>query len=102
ARSVWMTLVADAMSAIRDAEEAEDPEWPERGWHAEVLRRVLPEIDSRRSETELLRLAATEWRRHPGSATFLSRAEAAIGEIIQANKSLRKTIQNLMREGVSL
>src|SRR6266480_5160264 len=95
-----MTLVTDSMSAIRNGEDDEEPEWPERGWHAEVLQRVLPEIDPTRSETELLHLAATEWRSHPGSATFLSRAEAAIGEIIQANKSLRKTMQTLMREGV--
>lgn len=100
ARSVWMALVADSMSAIRTPEDDEDPEWPVDGWHTEVLKRVLPEIDPTRSESELLRLAAKEWRTHPGSATFLSRAEAAIGEIIQANKSLRKTAQTLIREGI--
>jgi len=101
ARSVWLTLLANSMSAIHGGEEGEDPEWPEREWQSEVLRRVLPEIDSSRSEAELLRLAGTEWRTHPGSAAFLSRAEAAIGEIIQANRSLRKTTQTLLREGVA-
>ena len=100
ARSVWLTLLSASMSAIRGGDEGEDPEWPEREWQTEVLRRVLPEIDSTRTEAELLRLAASEWRAHPGSAAFLSRAEAAMGEIIQANKALRKTVQTLLREGV--
>jgi hypothetical protein len=100
ARSVWMTLLGTAMSGIRCDDPDEDPEWPESDWQAETLKRVLPEIDPTRSETELLRLAASEWRQYPGSATFLSRAEAALGDLIQSNKSLRKTIQTLMREGV--
>lgn len=101
ARSVWLTLLCDSMSAIHGGEDGEDPEWPEREWQSEVLRRVLPEIDFSRTEAELLRLAASEWRTHPGSAAFLSRAEAAIGELIQANKSLRKTTQALLRDGVA-
>lgn len=100
ARSVWMTLLGTAMSGIRSEDPEEDPEWPESDWQSETLKRILPEIDPARSESELLRLAATEWRQYPGSAVFLSRAEAALGDLIQSNKSLRKTIQTLMREGV--
>uniref|UniRef100_A0A7C4LMD1 Uncharacterized protein n=1 Tax=Schlesneria paludicola TaxID=360056 RepID=A0A7C4LMD1_9PLAN len=100
ARSVWMTLLGTAMSGIRCDDPDEDPEWPDSDWQAEILKRILPEIDPTRSDSELLRLAASEWRQYPGSATFLSRAEAVIGDLIQANKSLRKTIQTLNREGI--
>ena len=100
ARSIWMTLLGTAMSGVRWDDPDEDPEWPESDWQTETLQRVLPEIDPARSESELLRLAASEWRQHPGSASFLSRAEGAIGDLIQSNKSLRRTIQTLMREGV--
>jgi len=48
----------------------------------------------------LLHLAAEEWRTHPGSAVFQGRAEATVGDIVNANKSLRKSIQKLIREGV--
>lgn len=100
ARSVWMTLVNDAMASIRLGEDGEEPEWPERSWQVEVLKRILSHIDSSKSETELLHLAAEEWRTHPGSAVFQARAEATVGDIVNANKSLRKSIQKLIREGV--
>jgi hypothetical protein len=100
ARSVWLALVHDAMSAIPSEEDGEEPVWPEREWHSEVLRRILVEIDPGKSEAELLRLAATDWRRHPGSATFAARAEAIIGEVIGANKALRKSTQALIRRGI--
>ncbi len=100
ARSVWMALLFDSMAAIKPGEDNEDPTWPEREWQAEVLKRMLPEIDSVKSEPEILRLAAREWRTHPGSGAFLSRAEAAIGEFVGANKSLRKSTQTLLRKGI--
>lgn len=100
ARSVWLALVHDAMSAIPCDEDDEEPTWPEREWHAEVLRRILVEIDPGKSESELLRLAATEWRRHPGSAAFAARAEAVIGDVVGANKALRKSTQALIRRGI--
>ena len=100
ARSVWMVLLTDSMAAIRSGEDNADPTWPEREWQAEVLRRILPEIDSAKSEAEILRLATNEWRTHPGSAAFLSRAEAVIGEFVGANKTLRKSTQTLLRKGI--
>ncbi|MBI3319515.1 MAG: hypothetical protein HYZ89_02880 [Candidatus Omnitrophica bacterium] len=100
ARSVWMALLADALTAVKPGEEGEEPDWPDAEWQAEILRRVLPEIDRTKSERELLRMAAEEWRTHPGSAELLSRAEAIIGDVIGVNKSLRKSIQTLVREGV--
>ena len=102
ARSVWMTLVADAMSAVFGTLKMVKIQSGQSGGGMQKYLGVYCQRSMRDDpETELLRLAATEWRRHPGSSTFLSRAEAAVGEIIQANKFLRKTIQNLMREGVS-
>jgi hypothetical protein len=98
ARSVWMALVGDALAAVRPGDEGEEPEWPERDWQAEVLRRVLPEVDPGKPERELLRLAAEDWRDHPGSAEFLSRAEAVIGDAIRANETLRRFVQQY-REG---
>lgn len=92
ARSVWMALVANAMDAIPEVVD-DEPSWPDVEWQAEVLRRVLPEIDPNQPERELLRLAATEWRTHPGSATFLSRAEAVVGDLVKANESLRRFVQ---------
>lgn len=99
-RSVWMTLVNDSMAAIRKGIDGEEHQWPERSWQTEVLQRVLPEVDSSRSESQLLDSAATEWREYPGASTFQGRAEAAVGEIIDANKTLRKSIQKLIREGI--
>jgi hypothetical protein len=94
ARSVWMALVSDSMAAIPPIEGDEEPTFPETEWKAEVLRRLLPEIEPAQSERQLLRLAATEWRTHPGSATFLARAEAVVGEILKINESLRRFVQN--------
>jgi hypothetical protein len=99
-RSVWQALVHDAMSAIPGVEDGEEPTWPEREWHAEVLRRILPEVEPGKSESELIRLAATDWRQHPGSAGFAARAEAVIGDLIGANKALRKSTQALIRQGI--
>ena len=42
---------------------------------------------------ELLELAATEWRSHPGAGEFHARAEAAVGDLIRADESLRRLIQ---------
>ncbi|MBX3412391.1 MAG: hypothetical protein KF708_06870 [Pirellulales bacterium] len=100
ARSVWMALLGDAMSAVIPGEDGEDPTWPNREWHAEVLKRILPEIEPAKSETEILNLAAGEWQAHPGSATFLSRSEAVIGDLVGANKALRKSTQTLLRKGI--
>jgi hypothetical protein len=100
ARSVWMTLVNDSMAAIREGEDGDETEWPERSWQTEVLKRILPEIDATKSEAELLHLAADDWRKQSGSAVFQSRAEAVIGELTNANKTLRKAMQKLIREGV--
>lgn len=100
ARSVWLTLVCDAMAAVKAAGDGEEPEWPERSWQKEVLDRVLPEVDTTKSEMELLQLASEEWRTHPGSASFLMRAEAVVGEMINANKTLRKSTQKMLHEGI--
>ncbi len=100
ARSVWMALLGDAIAAIKEGEDGQEPEWPDSEWQAEVLRRILPEIEKSKSERELLQLAADDWRTHPGSAEFLSRAEAVIGELINANKSLRKSVQALAKGGL--
>ena len=101
ARSVWMALVQDAAAAVRVPDEPDaDPEPPEKEWQAEVLRRVLPMIDPSLSEAEALRRCATDWREHPGSAAFAARAEAAVGELIEANKTLRRTLRTLTRGGV--
>ena len=99
ARSVWMALLGDALAGIKTGDDGEEPDWPDAEWQAEVLRRVLPEINKSKSESELLRLAAGDWRTHPGSAEFLSHAEAVIGDIIGANKALRKSVQILERKG---
>jgi hypothetical protein len=100
ARSVWLALLHDAMSAIPPEEENEELTWPEREWHVDVLRRILPEIDPGKGESELLRLASNDWRQHPGSASFAARAEAIIGDLVGANKALRKSTQALIRQGI--
>lgn len=100
ARSVWLALLYDAMAAIQPGDDGEEPTWPEREWHVDVLKFILPKIDEAKSDSEILRLAATEWRSNPGSSSFMSRAEAIVGEIIGANKSLRKSTQTLIRKGI--
>jgi hypothetical protein len=96
ARGVWMELVAVAMAAIRagDGEgRGEKADWPEAEWQCDVLRRVLPRVAPGKPERELLELAATEWRAHPGAGEFYARAEAVVGEMIRADESLRRLIQ---------
>lgn len=101
ARGVWMVLVSDALAAVRPGEDGDEPEWPEAEWQAEVLRKVLPEVAPGKPERELLRLAANDWRTHPGSAEFLSSAEAVVGDIIKANESLRRFVQTYREGGES-
>jgi hypothetical protein len=101
ARGVWMALAADALASVRGADDemgADEPDWPEAEWQAEVLRRVLPDVAPAKADRELLALASTEWRSHPGAAEFYSRAEAVIGDMIRANETLRRFIQNYRGE----
>jgi hypothetical protein len=103
ARGVWMALVADALASVRMASDeagSDGPDWPEAEWQAEVLRRVLPQVAPGKADRELLDLAATEWRSHPGAAEFLSRAEAVVGEMIRANETLRRFVQNYRGEEI--
>jgi hypothetical protein len=92
ARGVWMELVAVAMAAIRH-DEGGRAVWPEAEWQEEVLRRVLPRVAPGKPERELLELAATEWRSHPGAGEFYARAGAVVGDLIRADESLRRLIQ---------
>jgi hypothetical protein len=83
-----MALVADALAAVREqtneAGETE-PDWPDADWQREVLEQVLPQVAPGKSDRELLKLAATDWRAHPGAAAFYASAEAVVGDIIRAN-----------------
>jgi hypothetical protein len=100
-RGVWMALMADALAAVRaesDESGSGEPDWPDTEWQAEVLRRVLPEVAPGKSDRELLKLAATEWRTHPGAAEFYARAEAMIGDMIRANETLRRFVLNYRGE----
>jgi hypothetical protein len=99
ARGVWMALVADALAAVRSGDDGEEPDWPEPDWQKEVLRKVLPEVAPGLPEAELLRLAADDWRTQPGSAEFLSRAEAVVGDIIKANSTLRTFVRSYGQGG---
>ena len=97
ARSVWLALIADALAAVRtdtDEEGTGEPDWPETPWRAEILKLVLPEVAPGKSERELLTLAAGEWRESPGAGVFFARAEAVVGDIVKANESLRRFVQN--------
>jgi hypothetical protein len=53
ARAAWMTLIADAMSAVQgganDAESGE-PDWPEKPWQTEILKLLLPQVAPGKSE----------------------------------------------------
>ncbi len=76
ARGVWMALIADALAAVREEsadDEVAEPDWPEIPWQAEILKLVLPEVAPGKSDRELLRLAAGEWREHPGGGGVLQR-----------------------------
>jgi len=98
ARSVWMALVADSLTAVKIGDEDEPADWPEENWQREVLETILRSIDSGKSDAELLRMAAHEWRSHPGAAVFYSRAEAIIGDLVKANETLRRFAQNYGQE----
>ena len=90
-----MGLVAAAMAAVRTEDDsgAVRADWPEAEWQREVLRRVLPRVEPGKPERELLELAATVWRAHPGAGDFYASAEAAVGDIIRVDESLRRLIQ---------
>jgi hypothetical protein len=98
ARAVWMALVSDSLAAIKPGDEDEPAYWPDEDWQREVLETILRAIDSGKSEAEWLRMAADEWRTHPGAAVFYSRAEAIIGDIVKANETLRRFAQNYEQE----
>jgi hypothetical protein len=98
ARAVWMALVGDSLAAVKPGDEDEPANWPDEEWQREVLERILRAIDSSKSEPELLRMAADDWRSHPGAAVFYSRAEAVIGDIVTANATLRRFAQNYGQE----
>ncbi|MFO0848382.1 MAG: hypothetical protein U0871_07490 [Gemmataceae bacterium] len=96
ARGVWLALIADALSAVRNdpaADDTSESDWPESQWQTEVLKLILPEVAPGKTERELLALAAVEWREHPGAAEFFARAEAVVGDIVKANESLRRFVQ---------
>ena len=100
ARGVWMALIQDAAAAVESVDTGDDtPAMPTKEWQAEVLDQILPLIDPELSEDEALRLCAGEWRSHPGSATFASRAQAVAGEVVDASKVLRRTLKTLTRGG---
>ena len=86
ARDVWTQLLAAALAAVRADGESGRASWPAAEWQREVLRRVLPCVAPGRPLPELLGLAATEWRSHPGAAEFQARAGAAIGDIVRAQR----------------
>ncbi len=102
ARAVWLELVGVAMAGIRldDADEGRPPQagWPEAEWQRDVLGRILPRVAPGRPPRELLELAAAEWRSPRGAGEFYARAEAAIGEMLQAGKALRRYIQSVEGE----
>ena len=68
ARAVWMALIGDSLAAIKPGDDDEPPGWPDEDWQREVLETILRSIDSGKSDGELLRMAADEWRSHPGAA----------------------------------
>jgi hypothetical protein len=98
ARSVWMALVADSLAAVKPGDEDEPPDWPDEDWQREVLEIILRSIDSNKSDAELLRMAAHDWRTYPGAADFYSHAEAIVGDIVKANQMLRRFAQNYGQE----
>lgn len=93
ARSVWLALIADALAAVRGG-ETDEPDWPEQPWQAEILKLVLSEVAPGKSERELLTLAARDWRESPATGEFFARAEAVVSDIVKANESLRRFVQN--------
>ena len=65
ARAVWMALVGDSLAAVKPGDEDEPADWPDEDWQREVLEIILRSIDSSKSDAELLRMAAADWRSHP-------------------------------------
>jgi hypothetical protein len=98
ARSVWMALVSDSLAGVKLGDEEDPPDWPEDDWQREVLMLILREVAPGKTDTELLEMAANDWRNHPGAALFFSRAEAVIGDVVQANKMLRRFAQTYEQE----
>ena len=100
ARSVWMALLMDSLAAVRMEEGETEALWPDKEWQREVLRRLLPKIVPHKTDQELLNMAGEDWQSGTGLASFLPRAEAAIGDFIECNAALRKSLHKLNKEGV--
>ncbi|WP_146532527.1 hypothetical protein [Rubripirellula reticaptiva] len=100
ARSVWMALVLDSVMSVEPGEEESDANWPSKEWQSEVLKKVLPKIAPDKTDQELLNLAANDWKSGTSSAIFLGRAEAVVGEVVDSNAALRKSLHKLNRAGV--
>jgi hypothetical protein len=100
ARSVWHALFQSAASAVEEPEEGGEPAWPTLDWQAEVLREVLPDIFKGKGGAEDALRELIE-ARHGGWNAVLARAEGALGELIEHNKTLRGNLQRLAREVVT-
>ena len=102
ARSVWLTLLRDALADLRPPGGGENPaaDWPETPWRAEVLRHVLPEVAPGKSDAELLVMAATEWQEPGLAGDLFARAEAVVGDMVSANEVVRRFVQKLPEEAI--
>ncbi len=100
ARSVWLTLLTNALADISEPEEGTAVEWPETPWRAEVLRLILPEVMPGKSDVELLALALAGRREAGEAATLFARAEAVIGDVVKANEHLRRFVQKHAEESI--
>ena len=100
ARSVWMALILDSVMSVEPGETDTDASWPNKEWQSEVLKKVLPKVVPDKTDQELLNLAANDWKSGTSAAIFLGRAEAVVGELVESNAALRKSLHKLNRAGV--
>lgn len=101
ARATWLALLTEALAEVQGNPDdpTEDLAWPPTEWKAEVLRYVLPLVEPRLNDRDLLVLAAGALRGE-GAGQFLARAEAVVGDLINANESVRRYVQTYAQEPV--
>src|SRR5665213_300303 len=102
ARATWTVLFNAAIGGIRPGEDEDEPDWPTADWQCEVLKQLMARIFPDKSEKESLLELLSNRQSVDGLRQVEALVDAEIGELIGANKALRKSLQRLNRKDTNL
>jgi hypothetical protein len=102
ARSVWMAMLNVSSAAIQEGEDGTDPDWPTENWKHQVLQILIPRIYPDLSDHAALKQLQEDWKSRDSVGALESRAEAAIGDVVQAGTLLKRSLEDLARTSIIL